>query len=402
LAERQSVDFQRLSSQLDAIRAGIREVGVDGWLLYDLHARNTVASKLLGHGDMTRRYFVYVPAEGEPRALIHGIEEAPWDGWSWERASYVGWRELDDRLRTLLSGVGRVAMETSDGDAVPAVDLVPAGVIELVRSTGVEVVSSGDLISRFHSRWSDEELGTHRRASKILADTAREILERLAASVDDGVFVTEGTVSEWVVDALNGSGLRAGADCIVATGVNAADPHYAPLSGGAAFRRADAVLLDLWAKEREEAIYADQTWMGYLGASVPERHAKLFGIICAARDAAVEFLEQSWKAGQTVQGSEVDDVARNLITDEGYGAFFIHRTGHSIDQATHGMGPNIDNLETRDVRRLIPGVGFSIEPGIYIPGEVGVRTEINVFMGESGPEVTTPEPQSEMWTLLAK
>jgi Xaa-Pro aminopeptidase len=375
---------------------------VDGWLLYDLHARNTVASKLLGHGDMTRRYFVFVPAEGDPRALIHGIEEAPWDGWSWERASYVGWRELDERLRALLSGVKRVAMETSDGDAVPAVDLVPAGVIELVRSTGVEVVSSGDLVSRFHSRWSDAELGTHRRASKILADTAREILERLAASVDDGVFVTEGTVGEWVVDALKARGLRAGADCIVATGLNAADPHYAPLSGGAAFRRADAVLLDLWAKEREDAIYADQTWMGYLGASVPERHAKLFGIICAARDAAVEFLEQSWKAGKVVQGSEVDDVARNLITDQGYGAFFIHRTGHSIDQATHGMGPNIDNLETRDVRRLIPGVGFSIEPGIYIPGEVGVRTEINVYMGENGPEVTTPAPQSEMWTLLAK
>ncbi|MGH7505147.1 MAG: M24 family metallopeptidase [Longimicrobiales bacterium] len=402
MAETKTPDFGRMRRQLGEIQRAIAEAGLDGWLLYDLHARNAVAASMVGVGDLSRRTFVLIPAHGEPHALTHGIEEAPWAAWPWGRTSYVGWRELDEALRALLDGRARVAMEYSERDAVPAVDLVPAGVIELVRSAGAQVVSSGGLISSFYSSWSADDLASHRRASVALAQAAHTAFTRLARAIENGEPATEGDVTQWVVALLAEHGAGGAPDCIVATGVNAANPHYGPIDGGATFRKGDVVLLDLWSKEAADDVYADQTWMAYLGAEVPDRTAKLFSIIRDARDGAVAFLEDSWKAGRPVTGGEVDDVARGIITDQGYGAFFIHRTGHSIDQATHGMGPNIDNLETHEIRPLTPGVGFSIEPGIYIPGEIGVRTEINVYMSESGPEVTTPDPQREMLTLIGR
>lgn len=395
-------DFGRLTRELPGIRSAMAEVGLDAWLLYDLHARNSVATSLLGLGDLSRRYFVLVPREGDPIAVIHGIEEAPWAEWPWEKRSYVGWRELDEILAELLQGRGRVAMEFAERDAVPAVDLVPAGVVELVRAAGAQVVSSGDLLTRFYASWSEQDLDAHRRAARACAEVARETFARIAEGVRAGEKVTEGLASEWVVEGLSSRGFPVEAGCIVAKGPNAADPHYAPLNGGARFEEGQVVLLDLWAKETEDSVFADQTWMAYLGSAVPDRTAKLFGIIRDARDAAVELLHKAWNEGRELQGSEVDDVTRAVITDQGYGAFFIHRTGHSIDRAIHGMGPNIDNLETRETRRLVPGVGFSIEPGIYLAGDIGVRTEINVFMGENGPEVTTPEPQTAMFTLYSR
>jgi Xaa-Pro aminopeptidase len=293
-------------------------------------------------------------------------------------------------------------MEFAERDAVPAVDLVPAGVVELVRSAGAQVVSSGDLLTRFYASWSEADLDAHRRAARACADVARETFARIADDVRSGRTVTEGIASDWVVESLSRRGFPVEAGCIVAKGPNAADPHYSPINGGATFEEGEVVLLDLWAKESEDSVFADQTWMAYLGSAVPDRTAKLFTIIRDARDAAVELLQSAWKDGRALQGSEVDDVTRAVITDQGYGAFFIHRTGHSIDRAIHGMGPNIDNLETRETRRLVPGVGFSIEPGIYLAGEIGVRTEINVFMGANGPEVTTPEPQTAMFTLFSR
>jgi Xaa-Pro aminopeptidase len=303
-------------------------------------------------------------------------------------------------LQTLFAGAKRVAMEYSPEDAVPPVDLVPAGVIEMVRAAGVDVVSSGDLLTRFYASWSGDDLASHRRAAAVLAQTAEATFTRLARAIENGEQPTEGIVTGWVVEQLTARGVAAEPGCIVATGVNAANPHYDPMGGGATFRKGDLILLDLWGKESPTSVFADQTWMGYLGATVPERAATLFGIIRDARDAAVSFLREAWGAGRPIVGAAVDDVARGVITDRGYGAFFIHRTGHSIDQAVHGMGPNIDNLETRDTRLIIPGVGFSIEPGIYIAGEIGVRTEIDVYMSESGPEVTTPSPQREIRPLL--
>jgi Xaa-Pro dipeptidase len=383
------------------MQAAIREAKLDGWLLFDLRARNEVSARLVGLGELSRRYFVLIPARGEPTAVIHGIEQGPWEKWPWQRRVYVGWQELGSALADVLGGLGTVAMEYSEGGAVPVIDLVPAGIVELVRSTGASVVTSGDLITRFYSCWTPEQLGSHRTAAAVLAQIAQTTFTRLGRAVDDGVAVDEMTARGWVLDEMRERGFSVGGDAIVATGRNAADPHYSPQQGGSTFQRGDVVLLDLWSKENEEMVYADQTWMAYLGAAVPDRPAHLFGIIRDARDAAIDFLERRWAEGVPIRGGEVDDVARGVIRDAGFGEYFIHRTGHSIDRSTHGMGPNIDNLETRDTRLIIPGVGFSIEPGIYIAGEIGLRTEIDVYVAESGPEVTTPGPQHEMTTLLS-
>lgn len=391
-------EFGRFRRELGRIQEALREAGLDGWLLYDLHVRNSVTARLTEHGDLSRRYFVLVPATGEPHALVHGIEEGPWRNWPWGRESYVGWRQLDSALRKLVGGK-RVAMEVSRNDGVPALDLVPAGVVELVRSCGGEVVESGDLVTRFHSCWTAEDLASHRRASAILMQVAHATFFRIARAIAAGQTVTENGARQWVIDDLVSRGAKVGADCIVAGTKGAADPHYSPIGNGAELRDGDLILLDLWAKEAEETVYADQTWMAYVGSTIPDRARDLFAIIRDGRDAAVTFLADAWRAGRPVQGGEVDDVTRGLITERGYGHAFIHRTGHSVDQAIHGMGPNIDNLETREVRTLIPGCGFTIEPGIYLPGEIGMRTEINVYMGRDGPEVTTPQPQTEILAL---
>jgi Xaa-Pro aminopeptidase len=391
--------FLRLQRDLGRIQEVLRAADLDGWLLYDLHARNSVTAKLTDLGDMSRRYFVLLPAHGDPHALVHGIEETPWSNWPWSKERYVGWRQLEEKLRARLTGK-RVAMEISEGDAVPAMDLVPAGVLELVRNSGAQVVTSGELVTQFYSVWTDEELASHRRAAAILMQVANATFMRIAHALQAGETVNEAGAQAWVQADLKARGAGVGGDCIVAGTLGAADPHYAPVGVGAPLRAGDLVLLDLWGKEKEESVYADQTWMAYLGPVVPDRARQLFEIIRDGRDAAVTFLKQSWKDQRPVRGGEVDDVTRGLITDRGYGHAFIHRTGHSIDQSVHGMGPNIDNLETRDTRVLIPGVAFSIEPGIYLPGEIGMRTEINVFMNRTGPEVTVAQPQTEIFAVM--
>jgi Xaa-Pro aminopeptidase len=333
---------------------------------------------------MTRRYFVLVPARGEPIALIHGIEEAPWEQWPWQRRVYVGWRELTEKLGTLLSGHRTVAMEVSEHDSVPSLDLVPFGVVELVRSTGARVVTSGELITRFYARWSAADLDSHRRAAATLAQVANAALTRLARAVSGGERATEADVMDWVFADLARHGVATDADCIAARGINAANPHYGVSGRGDTFVASDVVLLDLWAKESEDTVFADQTWMGYLGAAVPERTAKLFAIVRDARDAAVQHVADAFAAGRDVTGGEVDDVARNLITDRGYGAFFIHRTGHSIDRSVHGMGPNIDNLETHEVRRLVPGVTTDASYWHIIAHTYQNRDRVGVSFGFRG------------------
>lgn len=392
-------DFAFLRNSLGQVQAALDEENLDGWLLYDLHARNPVAVRMLGLGDLTRRFFVLVPREGEPHALTHAIEQAPWQHWPWGATPYVGWAPLRDRLGTLVKG-RRLGMEYSASDAVPAMDMVPGGVIEMVREAGAaEVRSSGNLVSRFYSRWSKDGLESHRRAARVLADTARDAFAHLARTTRGGGTLHEGELKRWVLAELERRGAGVGADSIVANTVNAANPHYEPGEKGAELRSGDLVLLDLWAKEDEASIYADQTWMGFLGESVPDRIQNLFAVIRDGRDAAVELARERWRAGSPIQGYELDDATRSVVSGRGYGDAFIHRTGHSIDTETHGMGPNIDNLETRETRTLIEGVGFSVEPGIYLAGDVGMRTEINVYMGADGPEVTTPDPQTRVAAL---
>jgi Xaa-Pro dipeptidase len=388
---------------LARIQEELRAHGLEGWLLYAFRGNNPIASAVLGLPEMTRRYFVFVPAEGRPTAVTHRIEQQPWSTWIGENVAYSSWRELDEALASVLGGMGRVAMEYAERDAVPYVDRLPAGVIELVRGAGVEPVSSGDLVSAFYARWTPEGEAAHHRAANALHATVHAAFRRVADAVRAGEKVTELSLRDWVQGDLHRQGVTVDADTIVAVNANAANPHYAPTpEKHAEIRRDDLVLIDLWGKEEgADAIFADQTWMGYVGEEVPQRIADIFAVARDARLAACRLVADRWAAGEPVYGYEVDDASRDVVRAAGYADHFIHRTGHSIDRALHGSGPNIDNLETRDTRRLIPGVGFSIEPGIYLQGDIGFRTEVDVFMGPDGPVVTTPAPQTEVYALLS-
>ena len=395
-----TVEFDE--SALAAVQLELTARELDGWLLYDFRGSNPVAAGVLGLPPLSRRVFVFVPARGRPVALTHRIEQQPWKTWLGENRVYLSWQSLQEGIREIFGSARTVAAEYSAGDAVPYLDRLPAGVVEMVREAGVTLVSSGDLVSAFYSRWSAEGAASHHRAAAIVRQTAFAAFDRIGEAIRSGKGTNEWEVRSWIVQKLNSAGLRVGADSVVAVNANAANPHYAPgAADHAPIRPGDVVLIDLWGKENPDAIYADQTWMGYVGEAVPEEVQRPWEAIRDARDAAVAFLRERANGGAPPKGFEVDEVARQLIRDRGFGEAFIHRTGHSIDRELHGSGPNLDNLETRDERGLINGIGFSIEPGIYLPGELGLRTEIDVYMGENGPEITTPEPQSEIHLIRA-
>jgi Xaa-Pro aminopeptidase len=381
------------------VQEALRAAELDGWLLYEFHGINPVSVQLLGLGHTTRRSFVLIPAEGDPVALIHAIEASSWRHWPFDRRVYSSWQQLEAELPKLLDGYARLATEVSPGGAVPTLDYLPAGIASVLLDMGLALSSSGDLVSRFHSAWTDEQLQDHRKAAEIVADVARRAFDRAAAAVKDGNPTTEGALSDWIRGELRGAGLVDQMDCIVAIGRRAADPHYGPVGAGETIDRGDLLLIDLWGAF-EGSVPADQTWMGLLGSKVDGRTREIFEAVRDARDAALDFLRQRFEAGEDVRGFEVDQVARDLIAERGFGDHFVHRTGHSIDTELHGTGPNLDNLETRDDRLLVEGVGFSVEPGIYVPGEIGVRSEVNVHWGADGPEITPSEIQREIFLLL--
>ena len=379
------------------VQGALRERELDGWLLYDFKDRNPIGRTLLGLEWTTRRGFALVPASGKPRLLIHAIEHSSWRHLDWPKASYSSWRQLRDGLETLLDGCSRVATETSEGGAVPYLDLLPAGAKEMIRSTGVELVSSGDLVSTFYAVWTPAQREEHGRASQLVKELAADAFQRAAECLAGGESITEGALAAWIRDELVRRGAPAQRDCIVAIGPTASDPHYDPGEVGEPIRPGDLLLIDLWGALHDDSAPADQTWMGYMGRELPAKYGRLWDAVAAARDAVVDSLRSRWAKGEAIRGFEVDDVARGVVAEAGWGEYFIHRTGHSIDRDIHGRGPNLDNLETRDDRVLVPGVGFSVEPGIYVPGEVGIRTEINVHMGPDGPEVTVDEPQRNVF-----
>ena len=377
----------------------IRGHELDGWLLYEFRGLNPISAALLGLGKTTRRGFVLIPDEGEPVALTHSIEASSWRHWPFGRRTYSSWSEMETEVAKLVDGRSRLAMEVSPGAAVPTLDYVPAGMASVLLALGVSMVSSGDLVSRFHSAWSETQLEEHRRAAEIVAATARGAFEKAADAVRTGSPICEGALSEWIRDELRKAGLVAGSDCIVAIGPRAADSHYAPVGDGETIKRGDLLLIDLWGAF-SDSVAADQTWMGLLDSRVDERTQEIWEAVRDARDSALAFMHERYEARQEVQGFEVDDIARTLITDRGYGPYFVHRTGHSIDTQLHGSGPNLDNLETRDERTLVHGVGFSVEPGIYIPDDIGIRSEVNVYWASDGPEVTPSDIQREIFLLL--
>ena len=388
-----------LSRKLDqtALQQGLEAAGAEGWLLFDFRGLNPVARRVLGLGGMgTRRIFVWVPREGEMIAVAHKIELSPLEGFPGSVLPYARWQELHEALRKVIGGK-TVAMEISPLDGVPYLDRVPYGVVQLIQSLGAKVVSSGPLVTQFASLWNRNETEGHLRAAEALASIAQAELKRVTREAGSGI--TESTVQKRVVDAIHAAGLEFDHPPIVGFGPNAADPHYEPIAGrDRKLEPNQVVLIDLWAGPALGTVFADQTWMGFTGPRPPEKVQKVWDTVRQARDAAIARVRSAAEKGETVRGFEVDDAARGVIERAGFADYFVHRTGHSIDRDLHGSGPHIDDYETRDDRVLMPGVGFSVEPGIYFPGDFGVRSEVNMFWGEKGPVVTPFSPQVELIT----
>ena len=380
---------------LPDLRAALREAGVDGWLLFDFHGLNPVAGRVLGvKGMSTRRLFVLLPREGEPVAVAHKIELQGLEGFPGRIVPYARWSELHAALASLVSG-RRLAMEISPEDAVPYLDRVPYGVVELLRRLGATVVPSGSLVSRFAARWSAAEADDHRAAAEILASVAREALTRAASQADQGL--SESKLQSQVVQAVEARGLVFDTLPIVGFGPNSARPHYEPHQGhDRTLQAGEVILLDLWAGRTRNTVFADQTWMGFAGARPPDRVVRVWKTVRDARDAAIRTVQRAAAEQRPIAGYEVDQAARAVIEAAGFGGAFVHRTGHSIDRDLHGSGPHMDDYETHDERLLLPGVGFSVEPGIYLGDEFGMRSEVNMFLGDQGPEVTPKEPQVEL------
>jgi Xaa-Pro aminopeptidase len=387
---------------LPALQRALAEADLDGWLLYDFQGNNPIANGLLAlQGLVSRRVFVLVPREGAPRALGHAIEMGPWQRWpaEWPRATYIAWRELEAAVAELVRGK-RIAMEYSAGDAVPYLDRVPAGVLEMVRAAGAaEVVSSGELVTRFYASWSEAHLASHLRSAETIAAIARDAFAYAGERARTRDPVTEHGLVQWILERFARAGLSTDHGPSVCAGESSANPHYEPSADRPrAVREGDVLLIDLWATE-PGGVYADQTWMAFVGPPTT-RALDVWSAVRDARDAAIALVQRASTAGYALRGAEVDDAAREVIVARGFGDRFIHRTGHSIDpRSLHGAGPHLDNLETREERRLVTGIGFSIEPGVYLPGELGMRSEVNAFLQPGRVIITPADHQRELIVL---
>ncbi len=393
-----------MSLDIGAVQAALAAEGLDAWLLYDFHGSNPVSYRLAGMGGAghlaTRRWYYLIPRTGEPLALVHAIERHNLDHLPGAKIVYAGREQLQAGLTTLLKGRARVAMEYSPNCAIPYVSRVDAGTIELVRSLGAEVVSSGDLIQQFEARWSDAAIETHRSASEKLYRIKDQAFEEVARRLRDGIPTTEYDIQQKMVGWFRDEGMVADSAPCVSAQENAGNPHYlATAAEHRIIHKDELVLLDLWGKLNQPAsVYADITWIGFTGPNVPEKMVKAFAAICGARDAAVDTIQEGARAGREVRGFEADKAARKVMIDAGYQDAILHRTGHSLGENVHGNGAHLDDYETHDERRLIPGSGFTIEPGLYFK-DFGVRTEINMVWTAKGPEVTGPR-QKAILSLL--
>lgn len=392
----------------EAVQAALREFSLDGWLLYDFRGTNVLACRVLGIPEESigsRRWFYVIPADGEPHKLVHRIESGALDHLPGEKTVYLRWQELEAGVAKLVEGLSTVAMEYSPRAGNPYVAKVDAGTVELVREQGVDVVSSGDLISVFEATWDDAQWAVHQEAS-AQNDAAFELAWQVIANAvrSEAGGIEESAVGAAMMEHFTAQGMTTYHPPIVGRGPNSGLPHYETGTGEETFiREGDFVLVDSWAKfDRPRAVYTDLTRTGYVGETVPEEYTKIFNIVAAARDAGIACVRDAFAAGRVIKGGEIDDAVRAVIDDAGYGEFFRHRTGHNIGQETHGNGANIDNLETRDERRILPRTCFSIEPGIYLP-EFGVRSEINVFIDAGGAvHVTGGALQTEVVPILAR
>ena len=387
-----------------AIQETLRKDGLDGWLLYDFHGSNPIATHLAGLADgphmATRRWYYLIPADGEPRGLVHAIERHNLDGLPGDKAVYAGRRELDEGMSHLVAGMKRIAMEFSPDCAIPYLSRVDAGTADAIRRRGVEIVSSGDLVQRFEALWTTDQLASHRQASEALYRIKDRAFAAAADAVRAGRQLTEYELQQQMVQWFHDEGLVSDSAPVVAVGGNAGNPHYLPTAEICRpIVAGEVLLLDLWGKlTSPAAVFADITWVGVTANRVPDDVGRAFQAAAEARDQAVSLVQGAARAGGDLHGFEVDLAARAVLQEAGYGNHILHRTGHSLGESVHGNGVHMDDYETRDDRLVLPGTGFTIEPGLYFD-TFGVRTEINVFRGDNEALVTGP-CQTEIVTLL--
>ena len=392
-----------MSADINQIQADLRAAKLDAWLFYDFRGRDPIAQRILQlpSGMRTRRWYYLIPAKGTPRKLVHKIESGSLAALPGETLYYAEQQELRKNLGKIVGRAKNVAMQYSPKNAIPYVAMVDAGTVELVRSTGAKVVSSADLVQKYEACWTPEQLESHLAAGVTIDRIVRDAFQYAAKSVREKKTITEYDVKAWILKEFEAANITREEGPDIAVGPNASDPHYGPtIETAVPIREGDLLLMDVWGKTKAPgSVYYDVTWIGYLGTKVPEKMAKIWGIVRDARDKAIDFIRTNIAAGKPLQGWQVDRVARSVIEKASYGKYFFHRTGHSIGEAVHGNGVNMDGLETHDVRHLIPRTCNSIEPGIYLP-EFGVRSEVNVYIGEKEARVTGTI-QTEILPLLA-
>ena len=385
------------------IRKELARLGVEAWLLYDFQGLNPIARDLAGLSErmLTRRWFCLVRQSGDPTWLVSRVEQRQFDGVPGQVRTYLSWGSLQSGLRELLAGLPRVAMEYAPAGTIPYVSRVDAGTVEMVRAAGAEVVSSADLVQSCRARWSPAALAAHLEAATHLTAARERAFHAIAQHVSAGRQITEYDVQQEIAAYFDLHGLVTSDPPIVAAGRHTSDPHYQPTaSSSAVIQEGDLALIDLWAKTgAPESVYADITWMACVSEEVPGEFAHIFGIVTHARDTAVQFVQSAIAAGDTIRGHEVDAAARKIIVDAGYDDHFIHRTGHNIGVDDHGPGVNFDNLETHDERVVIADIACSVEPGIYLD-LFGMRSEVNIYVGERRAEVTTVPVQLRIVPLL--
>jgi Xaa-Pro dipeptidase len=392
-----------MSFQLHEIQADLRAARLDGWLFYDFRGRDPIAHRILDlpNAMRTRRWFYFVPAKGTPKKLVHKIETESLVTLPGETLYYSGQDELRKNVKKILGRAKNVAMQYSPKNGIPYVAMVDAGTVELVKSCGMKVLTSADLVQKYEACWTPQQLQSHLEAGKSIDRIVREAFALAAKGVRHGKPLTEVALQQWILAEFEKDDITTDEGPDVAVNKHASDPHYAPSDERPTeIREGDLLLLDVWGKLRfSGSVYYDVAWVGYLGATVPEKFAKVFKVIVRARDNAVALIQSSIAAGKPPQGWQVDRAARNVIERAGYGKYFIHRTGHNIGQTVHGNGVNMDGFETHDSRHLIPGTCNSVEPGIYLP-EFGMRSEVNVYVG-NGEARVTGAVQKEVLALLA-
>lgn len=388
---------------LSAIQQALVEFQLDGWLLYDFRGSNILARRILDLGEQpigSRRFFYCIPAHGAPRKLVHRIEQGALDHLPGDKTVYLTWQELEAGVQKLIQGLPRLAMEYSPRNANPYISKVDAGTVELVRTFGSEPIPSGDLIQLFEATWDDDQWAMHLEAATHTDSAYSRAWKFVADRIRSGTVVTERDVQDEIMRHFAEHGMTTYHPPIVGIGPHSGDPHYE--TGDTPLKEGEFLLIDLWAKlDRPRAVYSDLTRVGFIGHTVPQKYEDIFQIVAAGRDASIACVREAFAAGKDLQGWQVDQAARDVITAAGYGHAFVHRTGHSIGQETHGNGANMDNLETHEQRRILPRTCFSVEPGIYLP-EFGVRSEINVFVDANKQvHVTGGELQRHVVPILA-